>query len=69
MVPSKTSDDKKLVGEKQEKCCRNYSADTRTILLGAEMAPTAELLRHAQRNKVLLEFAERTYAAEIINAE
>jgi len=31
------------------------------------MAPTAELLRHAQRNKVLLEFAERTYAAEIIN--
>jgi len=33
------------------------------------MAPTAELLRHAQRNKVLLEFAERIYAAEIINAE
>jgi len=40
-----------------------------TILLGAETAPTAELLRHAERNKVLLEFAERIYAAEIINAE
>jgi hypothetical protein len=39
------------------------------ILLGAETAPTAELLKHAERNKVLLEFAERTHAAEIINAE
>jgi hypothetical protein len=37
----------------------------RTILLGTETAPTAD----AERNKVLLEFAERTYAAEIINSE
>jgi hypothetical protein len=41
----------------------------RTILLGAETAPTAELLRHAERNKVLLEFAEKTNAAEIAEAE
>jgi hypothetical protein len=30
------------------------------ILLGAETEPTAELLRDAERNKVLLEFADRT---------
>ena len=33
--------------------------------------PTAELLRHAERNKVLvlLEFAEKTNAKEIVKAE
>ncbi|MFP3215981.1 MAG: hypothetical protein RXP99_01670 [Vulcanisaeta sp.] len=41
----------------------------RTILLGAGTAPTAELLRDAERNKVLLEFAERANAAEIAEAE
>lgn len=41
----------------------------RAILLGAEAAPTVELLRHAERNKVLLEFAEKTNAMEIAEAE
>ena len=41
----------------------------RAILLGAETAPTAELLRDAERNKVLLEFAERTNATEVAESE
>ena len=41
----------------------------RAILLGAETTPTAELLRDAERNKVLLELAERTNATEVAEAE